>query len=209
MLYDFKIRAEISHVKLISKALDILKSISKGEITRATCLFLENKFTSNDEKFDVKVEKLNEVFLSIQKDHLDNRILNILQLGNFGTELTNVKQRFIDTGIIIKNKRLSYININVTRSEIDIIYIACKLYWTILVSDFSFIASVLKHKCNQEEIKEILIQNSDYNIDIENKKIHRKSKWAYDICNTIENIDNSDIIKNIGTLPKLKITKNV
>jgi hypothetical protein len=209
MLYDFKIRAEISHVKLISKALDILKSISKGEITRATCLYLENKFTDNDERFDIKIEKLNEVFLSIQKDHLGDRILNILQLGNFGTELTNVKQRFIDTGIIIKNKRLSYININVTRSEIDIIYIACKLYWTILVSDFSFIASVLKHKCNQEEIKEILTQNSDYNIDIENKKIHRKSKWAYDICNTIENIDNSDIIKNIGTLPKLKITKNV
>jgi hypothetical protein len=208
MLYDFKVRAEISHVKLISKALDILKSISKGEITRASCLYLENKFTDKDEEFDLKIEKLNTVFLSIQKNYLDDKILNILQLGKFGTELSNVKQRFIDTGIIVKNKRLSYININVTRSEIDIIYIACKLYWTILISDFSFIASVLKHKCNQEEIIQILIKNSDYTKDIENKTIHRKSKWAYDICKSIENIDNSDIIKNIGTIPKLKITKN-
>ena len=57
MLYDFKVRAEISHVKLISKALDILKSISKGEITRASCLYLENKFTDKDEEFDLKIEK--------------------------------------------------------------------------------------------------------------------------------------------------------
>jgi hypothetical protein len=138
MQYDFKIRAEISHVKLISKALDILKSIAKGEVTRAASLFSENKFADQDEKLDVKIKEINDVFLFIQKNYLADKILNILQLGNFGVELTNIKQRFIDTGIIIKNKRLSYIEIKVTKSEIDIIYIACKLYWTILVSDFHY-----------------------------------------------------------------------
>jgi hypothetical protein len=208
MHYDFKIRAEISHVKLISKALDILKSIAKGEVTRATSLFSENKFADQDEKLDIKIKKINDVFLSIQKNYLSDRILNILQLGNFGVELTNIKQRFIDTGIIIKNKRLSYIEINVTKSEIDIIYVACKLYWTILVSDFSFIEAVLLHKCEREQIKKLLLEISDLSHDIQNKNIHRKSKWAYDVCKTIENIDGSDIIKNIGTLPKLKIIKN-
>ena len=208
MQYDFKIRAEISHVKLISKALDILKSIAKGEITRATSLFSENKFADQNEKLDVKIKEINDVFLFIQKNYLADKILNILQLGNFGVELTNIKQRFIDTGIIIKNKRLSYIEIKVTKSEIDIIYIACKLYWTILVSDFSYIETVLLHKCDKEEIRKILLEISDLSHDIQNKYIHRKSKWAYDVCKAIENIDGSDIIKNIGTLPKLKIIKN-
>ena len=208
MQYDFKIRAEISHVKLISKALDILKSIAKGEVTRAASLFSENKFADQDEKLDVKIKEINDVFLFIQKNYLADKILNILQLGNFGVELTNIKQRFIDTGIIIKNKRLSYIEIKVTKSEIDIIYIACKLYWKILVSDFSFIETVLLHKCDKEEIRKILLEISDLSHDIQNKYIHRKSKWAYDICKAIENIDDSDIIKNIGTLPKLKIIKN-
>ena len=67
MQYDFKIRAEISHVKLISKALDILKSIAKGEITRATSLFSENKFADQNEKLDVKIKEINDVFLFIQK----------------------------------------------------------------------------------------------------------------------------------------------
>ena len=60
MQYDFKIRAEISHVKLISKALDILKSIAKGEVTRAASLFSENKFADQDEKLDVKIKEINE-----------------------------------------------------------------------------------------------------------------------------------------------------
>jgi hypothetical protein len=53
-----------------------------------------------------------------------------------------------------------------------------------------------------------LLEISDLSHDIQNKYIHRKSKWAYDVCKAIENIDGSDIIKNIGTLPKLKIIKN-
>ena len=45
-------------------------------------------------------------------------------------------------------------------------------------------------------------------LEIENKSVNRKAKWAYDICVTIDNIDKKDIIKNIGTLPKIKIIKN-
>ena len=73
MQYDFKIRAEISHVKLISKALDILKSITKGEITRATSLFSENKFADQDEKLDVKIKEINDVFMFIQKNYLADK----------------------------------------------------------------------------------------------------------------------------------------
>ena len=45
MEYGFKIRAEFAHVKLITKALDILKSVSKGELTRCVSLLEENKKT--------------------------------------------------------------------------------------------------------------------------------------------------------------------
>ena len=45
MQYDYTIKAEIAHIKLISKALDILKSIAKGEISRVSSLLPENKKT--------------------------------------------------------------------------------------------------------------------------------------------------------------------
>jgi len=48
----------------------------------------------------------------------------------------------------------------------------------------------------------------NYTFTIDNKCINRKAKWAYDICIAIDNIDRKDIIKNIGTLPKIKIIKN-
>ena len=44
--------------------------------------------------------------------------------------------------------------------------------------------------------------------NIESKAVNRKAKWAYDICSSIDNLNTNDIIKNIGTLPKLKIIKN-
>jgi hypothetical protein len=54
---------------------------------------------------DQPLNRTTKELLSIQKNYLDDKILNILQLGKFGTELSHVKQRFIDTGIIIKNRR--------------------------------------------------------------------------------------------------------
>jgi hypothetical protein len=161
--------------------------------------------------YDIQAEQGATFRLYLTVANESGQALNLLGSNGFVPieELPKgFEQRFIDTGIIIKNKRLSYIEIKVTKSEIDIIYIACKLYWKILVSDFSFIETVLLHKCDKEEIRKILLEISDLSHDIQNKYIHRKSKWAYDVCKAIENIDGSDIIKNIGTLPKLKIIKN-
>ena len=52
MEYGFKIRAEFAHVKLITKALDILKSISKGEFIRCVSLLEENKKTYTESKLE-------------------------------------------------------------------------------------------------------------------------------------------------------------
>jgi len=130
MQYDYTIKAEISHIKLISKALDILKSIAKGEISRAASLLPENKKTHIEiikeypEFFDIRMNVARKQLLDLESYYFKSRQLNILQLGDFGSKLATIKQRFIDTAIIIKNKRLVYIPIQVTADDLLLINLA-------------------------------------------------------------------------------------
>ncbi len=221
MFYDFRIRFEIAHVKLISKSLDILKSISKGELTRLESLFQENKKTYTETKldlpeiFDLRMNKLNLYLSDMQYKHLKNKFLNVLQLGDFGFLLVDVKQKFIDTGIIMKNKRMNSIEINLTQKEVDLIKTACDLYWKTLVGDFCFISQITNFKTEENFLDDLieagsiaknLIENNE--LSVEDKFINRKAKWAYDISNAIDNLQKQDTIRHIGTLPKIKITKN-
>lgn len=223
MEYGFKIRAEFAHVKLITKALDILKTISKGEFVRIVSLLEENKKSYTEAKLeypefiDLRLNNLKSNLLIIEKQHLNNRYLNVLQLGEFGYQLTNIKQRFIDTSIIMRNKNLIKIDLQVNQEDLDIIYLACTLYWKILCGHLDFLATIDMHKIDKELLINDLsnicdlatgFEDKSARLDIENKAVNRKAKWAYDICKCIDSINNDDIIKNIGTLPKLKIIKN-
>lgn len=223
MEYGFKIRAEIAHVKLITKALDILKSISKGELVRCVSLLEENKKSYTETKLeypefiDLRLNNLKSSLLNIEKNHFNNRYLNVLQLGEFGYHLTDIKQRFIDTGIIMRKKKLIKIEIQVNQEEIDVINLACTLYWKILCGHLDYLSEIDLHKIDKELLKESLsdicdlatgFESINARLDIESKSVNRKAKWAYDICQSIDNINSDDIIKNIGTLPRLKIIKN-
>ena len=127
MEYGFKVRAEFAHIKLITKALDILKSISKGEFTRCVSLLEENKKSYTEAKLeypefiDLRLNNLKSNLLIIEKVHFSNRYLNVLQLGEFGFQLTDIKQRFIDTSIIMRNKHLIKIEIRMNQEDLDII----------------------------------------------------------------------------------------
>jgi hypothetical protein len=223
MEYGFKIRAEFAHVKLITKALDILKSISKGEFTRCVSLLEENKKSYTETKLeypefiDLRLNNLKSNILSIEKEYYNNRYLNVLQLGEFGYQLTDVKQRFIDTGIIMRKKKLIKIEILVNQEEIDVIHLACTLYWKILCGHLDYLSDIDLHKIDKELLKESLsdicdlatgFEDKNARLDIESKSVNRKAKWAYDICRSIDSLNSDDIIKNIGTLPRLKIIKN-
>lgn len=222
MLLDFKVKFEIAHVKLISKSLDILKSLSKGELLRIESLFQENKSLFIEHKldlpeiFDLRMKKLNSFLSNMQYEHYNNKLLNVLQLGDFGFLLVDVKQKFIDTGIIIKKKKLNKIDIQLSEEEIKIINIALEVYWKILVGDFLVINKITKHNIDEsfnlklQEAGKIAtdLVTDNYIFSINEKFINRKAKWAFDVCQSFDNKDNNDIIKNIGTLPKLKITKN-
>ena len=223
MEYGFKIRAEFAHVKLITKALDILKSISKGEFVRCVSLLEENKKTYLESKLeypefiDLRLNNLKSNLLIIEKNHFNNRYLNVLQLGEMGYILTTTKQRFIDTCMIMRNKNLVKIDIPVNQEDLDIIYLACTLYWKILCGHLEYLANVDLHKIDKELLENDLIALCDLatgfedklaRLNIENKAVNRKAKWAYDICQSIDSVKTNDVIKNIGTLPKLKIIKN-
>jgi hypothetical protein len=223
MDYGFKIRAEFAHVKLITKALDVIKSISKGEYTRCVSLLEENKKTYLETKLeypefiDLRLNNLKSNLLSIEKSHFNNRYLNVLQLGDFGFQLTNIKQRFIDTSIIMRNKNLIKIDILVNQEDLDIIYLACTLYWKVFCGHLDFLATIDLHKIDKEllinDLSDICylatgFEDNKARLHIENKAVNRKAKWAYDICSSIDSLKTNDIIKNIGTLPRLKIVKN-
>ena len=223
MDYGFKIRAEFAHVKLITKALDVIKSISKGEYTRCVSLLEENKKTYLETKLeypefiDLRLNNLKSNLLSIEKNHFNNRYLNVLQLGDFGFQLTNIKQRFIDTSIIMRNKNLIKIDILVNQEDLDMIYLACTLYWKVFCGHLDFLAKIDLHKIDKEllinDLSDICylatgFEDNKARLHIENKAVNRKAKWAYDICSSIDSLKTNDIIKNIGSLPKLKIVKN-
>ena len=223
MEYGFKIRAEFAHVKLITKALDILKSISKGELTRCVALLEENKKSYLETKLeypefiDLRLNNLKSNILIIEKEHFNNRYLNVLQLGEFGYQLTDVKQRFIDTGIIMRKKKLIKIEIQITQEEIDVINLACTLYWKILCGHLDYLSEIDLHRIDKELLKESLsdicdlatgFEDKKARLNIESKSVNRKAKWAFDICQSIDSLNTDDIIKNIGTLPRLKIIKN-
>jgi hypothetical protein len=223
MDYCFKIKAEFAHVKLITKALDILKSISKGEFIRCVSLLEENKKSYSETKLeytefiDLRLNNLKSNLLIIEKEHFNNRYLNVLQLGEFGYQLTDIKQRFIDTGIIMRKKKLIKIEIQISQEEIDVINLACTLYWKILCGHLDYLSEIDLHKIDKELLKSSLsdicdlatgFEDKNARLNIENKSVNRKAKWAYDICQSIDSIDTDDIIKNIGTLPRLKIIKN-
>ena len=223
MEYGFKVKAEFAHVKLITKALDILRSISKGELIRCVSLLEENKKSYTETKLeypefiDLRLNNLRSNLLSIEKQYFNNRYLNIFQLNEFGFQLVDIKQRFIDTGMIMRKKKLIKIEILMNQDELDIINLACSLYWKILCGYMDYLADIDLHKIDKELLKESLsnicdlatgFEDKNARLDIENKAVNRKAKWAYDICKTIDSVDSDDIIKNIGTLPKLKITKN-
>ena len=223
MDYAFKIRAEFAHVKLITKALDVIKSISKGEYTRCVSLLEENKKTYLETKLeypefiDLRLNDLKSNLLLIEKNHFNSRHLNVLQLGDFGYQLANIKQRFIDTCIIMRNKNLIKIDILVNQEDLDIIYLACTLYWKVFCGHLDFLATIDLHKIDKvllvNDLSNICylatgFEDSKARLSIENKAVNRKAKWAYDICSSIDSLKTNDIIKNIGTLPKLKIVKN-
>jgi hypothetical protein len=223
MEYRYKIRAEFAHVKLITKALDVLKSISKGEFLRCVSLLEENKKTYTESKLeypefiDLRLNNLKSSLLTIEKQHFNNRYLNVLQLGEFGYQLTNIKQRFIDTSIIMRNKKLIKIDLAVNQEDIDIIHLACTLYWKIFCGHLDFISTIDMHKIDKELLYNDLsnicdlatgFEDKSARLEIENKAVNRKAKWAYDICKSVDSINTDDIIKNIGTLPRLKIIQN-
>jgi hypothetical protein len=223
MDFCFRVKAEFAHVKLITKALDILKSISKGELVRCVCLLEENKKSYLETKLeypefiDLRLHNLKSSLLTLEKEHFNNRYLNVLQLGEFGCQLTNIKQRFIDTGLIMRKKKLIKIEIQVNQEDIDIINLACTLYWKILCGNLEYMSDIDLHKIDKELLRENLsdlcnlatgFEDKTARLEIESKAVNRKAKWAYDICKSIDSLNSDDIIKNIGTLPRLKIIKN-
>ena len=108
----YKIQVNKAQIKIISKALDVLKSISKGEISRASSVISENKITQVkhtgelEEIFDQRIRQLKLSLIDIENIYF-SKYLTILKLGEFGLKLLHIKKKLIDSGFILnKNNEI-------------------------------------------------------------------------------------------------------
>jgi hypothetical protein len=215
----YQLTVNKAQIKIISKALDIFKSVIKGEISRSAGLIAENKITclkyssELEECFEQRIRKLRTSLIDLENIYFD-KYLNILQLGEIGSSLSYIKKKFIDIGYYINQKKIDRVSFNITDDDIKIISLATNLYYNILLGNIEFMYQIIKISYNINEslyddlyeVREYatgLAENNLY-LFIDNDRIHRKAKWCYDIHQQL-NLDK--IHKNIGTLQPIKIRK--
>jgi hypothetical protein len=207
-----------AHIKIISKALDFMKSIVKGEIIRIADLISENKNTTLkysdelEECFDARIRLLKHSLYNLEEKYFP-KYLNILQLGEFGFKLTATKKKFINYSHYFHKSQSDISKIKVNENDLEIIRLACFIYYNIQCGYLIPISSLFdkKHldfdKFNIElsQLEEYATPFADNSIlPINSLLLNRKAKWCYDIMNTIDNINNIDESKQYGTLPIIK-----
>jgi hypothetical protein len=206
------------HIKIISKALDFLKSIARGEIIRASDLIAENKNTTLkysdelEECFDARIRSLKNSLYVLEEKYFP-KYLNILQLGEFGLKLTAAKKKFINYSHYFHKSQSDKSKIQVNENDLEIIRLACFIYYNIQ-SGYLIPISMLfdgknldfdKLNNDLEQLKEQTTSFADNSIlPINSLLLNRKAKWCYDIMNSIDNINNIDDFKQQGTLPLIK-----
>lgn len=215
----YQLTVNKAQIKIISKALDIFKSVLRGEISRSAGLIAENKITclkyssELEECFDQRIRKLRTTLIDIENSYF-NKYLNILQLGETGSNLSYVKKKFIDIGYYINQKKIDRVSFNITDDDIKTISLATNLYYNILLGNIEFMYQVINisYSVNESlyddlyEVKEYAtgLAGNHLSLHINDDRIHRKAKWCYDICHQLSQ---DQIYKNIGTLQPIKIKK--
>jgi hypothetical protein len=206
------ITVNIAHARIISKALDYLRSISKGELNRIPDLIYENnntlaQFCNTDIiKFEKDIYNLKNDLINVEKKYF-KRYLNILQLGLFGTQVISVKKKFLETCFIFKKRKREFSNVPLTIEELQIVKLACKLYLNLLCGNLNYCCEIYKFipKMNSDiciDIQECH-DSFDFYLEITSRCLNRKAKWCYDIIGVIDNIKPFPI--RLGTLPEIKI----
>lgn len=207
-----------AHIKIISKALDFLKSIAKGEIIRIADLIYENKSTTlkySDEIgecFDARIRTLKNCLYNLE-DNLFPKYLNILQLGEFGFKLTATKKKFINYSHFFHKSHSETIEIKINNNDLEIVRLACFIYYSIQTGNLTSIVSIYNsdnfdHKklfTDLDNLNEHSTPFADNSyIPINSLLLNRKAKWCYDIMYSIDNFNNIDEYKQYGTLPLIK-----
>lgn len=215
----YQLTVNKAQIKIISKALDIFKSVIKGEFSRSAGLIAENKITclkyssELEECFEQRIRKLRTTLIDIENNYFD-KYLNVLQLGETGSNLSYIKKKFIDIGYYVNQKKTDRASFNITDDDIKIISLATNLYYNILLGNIEFMYEIIKISYNiNETLYDDLYKAREYAtglaenhlyLQINDNRIHRKAKWCYDIHHQLSQ-DKS--YKNIGTLQPIKIKK--
>jgi hypothetical protein len=207
-----------AHIKIISKALDFLKSIAKGEIIRIADLIFENKITiikysdELEECFDARIRILKHSLYTLEENFFP-KYLNILQLGDLGLKLASTKKKFINYSHCFHKSQSDKIIIKVNENDLEIIRLACFIYYNIQCGSLIHISSLFdkkhldfeKFNCDLIKLEDYATPFADNSIlPINSLLLNRKAKWCYDIMITIDNIHNIDKLKQYGTLSIIK-----
>ena len=204
---NYHLTINIAHCKIISKAIHLLKMIYKGDLAFVFTLLNENQKTLEPEYPDFleKTSLVKDRLKSIESKYI-HKYISMLLIGERGFSLSAVKKKFIDAGLTIKLKQYDRYEIIVSQNDLDIIIDACELYCNLQCGKFTEIF----YKFNEvkkypddllNELEDLKL--SWYNLNVSDSNINRKSKWCFDIVQTLKYKDKNQRL--IGTLPRIKI----
>lgn len=204
---NYYLTINIAHCKIISKALHLLKMIYKGDLSFVISLLYENTQTILDHHSDYieKTSYAQDELNFIEQKYIQ-KFVSILLMGERGFNLSAVKKKFIDAGVTIKLKHYEKYDIVLSENEIQIVIDACQLYYQLQCGKFSLIYDKFSEVKKYPDSLLIELESLEcqwYNLNVTDIFINRKSKWCYDISETLIHKEPSKRL--IGTLPRIKI----
>lgn len=214
----FRVYLNKSHCRILIKTLDYHRLIIRGEINKISPLIMENKkpqISSGydiEDSFDIRVKELSLLLKDFEEEHI-SRYLNVLQLMPRSIYITSAKKKLYNLLPFLSGDLSDVLSVSFSSDEIFVINLSLKLYYSLLcgkveilnevfegvVCNFPLNSLVIKLGENRDLFTNLI--DKDIPLDISSNYVYYKAKWAYDIYNVFNGIED----KKLGSIPLLKI----
>jgi len=214
----FRVYLNKSHCRILIKTLDIHRTIIRGEINKISPLIMENKkpqISSGfdiEESFDIRVKELSNILKDFEEEHV-SRYLNVLQLMPRSIYITSAKKKLYNLLPFLSGELSDVLSVSFSSDEIFVINLSLQLYYSLLCGKVEILNSVfeglvlnfplvvLVDKLVKKRDLFTNLIDADIPLDISSNFVYYKAKWAYDIHNVFNGLEE----KKLGSIPLIKI----
>ncbi len=214
----FRVYLNKSHCRILIKTLDIHRTIIRGEINKISPLIMENKkpqISSGfdiEESFDIRVKELSNILKDFEEEHI-SKYLNVLQLMPRSIYITSAKKKLYNLLPFLSGELSDVLSVSFSSDEIFVINLSLQLYYSLLCGKVEILNSVfeglvlnfplvvLVDKLVKKRDLFTNLIDADIPLDISSNCVYYKAKWAYDIHNVFNGLEE----KKLGSIPLIKI----